>query len=1309
MNYAGTFDFSNVGDALTETTVGAGPVGDISSSAGSASTIIVDDAHLLFSGDYKRSGIDLVLSKDGHEHVVSDYFKGTHRATLSSPDGATLSADLVKALVGEVQVAQLGGGANAAAQEIGTVTKLTGSATAIRNGVSVMLNAGDKVQKGDIVQAGADSSLGLTFIDGTVFGLSANARMVLNEMVYDPNGSSNSSLLSLVQGTITFVAGETAKHGDMRVDTPVATMGIRGTAVLVEIGFEVPGQGGAPPVKFQVLVEPGGRTGSYVLYSKTTGQIIGTVDQAGLVTSVTGLGDTSTTPADPLTSIAQGIIQQTLQQYFPNYVPNANPRSNGSGSGSTPADPNSGTSPDPLKFAPPPDVPTGVPFTVPINLPGNPPDTPPINVTIFRFNTAPTIVVAPVVVTLPVNKTSFDIKDQVQITDPDSGDVAIPYVPGTAHIITATGPSNAPAGLDLKTLITVDPQTGHVSYNPAAFKFLGEGQTAVYTIGFDSQSGPDTVHETITFTVDGANDAPEVAALLTSAAPQGAATQSINLLTGATDPDSGETATLSVTHVRYAVDGGAPSATAPTGFSLTRSTLHVDPANPVFAHLAQGQTMTIVVSYDVIDIHGASVTQTETVTITGTNDAPVIDLNGACAGVDATAVIAPDGQAHALFSNVAISDVDDGATIHCIKITWTGRGNDILTLGDCNPNIHVQYVNGGIILSGNASAGEYQAFLEAMTLELLGPETPSFTVVVNDGITDSAPATVTVAPPASWNFWTGNANDGNWNSPGNWTLGHVPTASETAYVSSTTPISFNLGAALALAGLIVIAGTELDLTGTGSLNITGTLVNDGTILLAPTTTFEVNGVVQNQGQLIVDNHAAGSTLLIHDHVTFTGGGTITLDGTADRITGDTFQSTLTNADNKIDGYGKIGDGQLTLVNGVAGIIAATDFWHGITINTGQGTFTNDGLVVSASLFGGLEITGAVVNYGTLEAHLGLLKIDGAVTGHGNAVIDGGILEFRSASDAHVSFSGNTADLLKLDDVWHFTGTVTGFSFGDTIDLAGVSWWNVRLVDRGNYVEVHYGWGANDFFKIDGDYATNHFLVTTDLHGGTAITWLDQAPQIATDDLQISQSGVTTTISGLSMFDTDAGRRETFSFDVTANGHTLDHGTGRLSNINDELDHGFTYTETSPSATSTGKVAVTVTDSFGASDTVNFIFSTSTAPTTTPIALTGTAGKDVIIASSHDDTLTGGASADQFVFKTPSGHDVITDFTAGQDKIELDFVPAGSHAFQQWLASAATQQGADTLIRFDNADSLLLKHVSVSDLHASDFILHAGVA
>ena len=130
----------------------------------------------------------------------------------------------------------------------------------------------------------ANSALGISFIDGTAFSLGPNARMVLNDMVYDPNGSSNSSLLSLVQGTISFVAGETAKNGNMKIDTPVATMGIRGTAVVVEMTAN------NGPVKFSVVVEPGGHSGSAVLLDKLTGLEIAAVDKPGTFTLVSATG-----------------------------------------------------------------------------------------------------------------------------------------------------------------------------------------------------------------------------------------------------------------------------------------------------------------------------------------------------------------------------------------------------------------------------------------------------------------------------------------------------------------------------------------------------------------------------------------------------------------------------------------------------------------------------------------------------------------------------------------------------------------------------------------------------------------------------------------------------------------------------------------------------------------------------------------------------------------------------------------------------------------------------------------------------------
>ena len=167
-----------------------------------------------------------------------------------------------------------------------------------------------------MVQSGSDSTLGITFIDGTVFGLASNAKMVLNEMIYDPNGSDNKSLLSLVQGTISFVAGATAKKGDMKVDTPVATMGIRGTAVLVEIDFEVPGQGAAPPAKFQVLVEPDGTTGSYILFDKTTLTPIATVNRAGTQTIINGQGGVSVQSSVQLSPDAQKIITDVFSLKF---------------------------------------------------------------------------------------------------------------------------------------------------------------------------------------------------------------------------------------------------------------------------------------------------------------------------------------------------------------------------------------------------------------------------------------------------------------------------------------------------------------------------------------------------------------------------------------------------------------------------------------------------------------------------------------------------------------------------------------------------------------------------------------------------------------------------------------------------------------------------------------------------------------------------------------------------------------------------------------------------------------------------------
>lgn len=149
---------------------------------------------------------------------------------------------------------------DASAKPIGKVVTATGAVT-IEHVNAVVVQAalgnqaggvrvGDLVYLGDVVQTGADGQVGITFTDGTAFNLSSNAHMAMTEFVYDPNGKSNSTLLSLTKGTFTFVAGKIAKTGDMKIDTPVATMGIRGTTPHVEISDD-------GTVKFTTLIEEG--------------------------------------------------------------------------------------------------------------------------------------------------------------------------------------------------------------------------------------------------------------------------------------------------------------------------------------------------------------------------------------------------------------------------------------------------------------------------------------------------------------------------------------------------------------------------------------------------------------------------------------------------------------------------------------------------------------------------------------------------------------------------------------------------------------------------------------------------------------------------------------------------------------------------------------------------------------------------------------------------------------------------------------------------------------------------------------------
>jgi hypothetical protein len=160
-------------------------------------------------------------SEAGPSSVTADMRSGLTRLAQAQPAQAPASAP---------SPAQ-----PATDEPIGNVATLTGSATVTRNNTATPLKLQDDIYLNDVLQTSANSTLGVTFNDATTFNLTANARITVDNYVYDDGGQQNAALFDVAKGTVAFVAAAVAKTGDMKISTPTATLGIRGTTGLVEV------------------------------------------------------------------------------------------------------------------------------------------------------------------------------------------------------------------------------------------------------------------------------------------------------------------------------------------------------------------------------------------------------------------------------------------------------------------------------------------------------------------------------------------------------------------------------------------------------------------------------------------------------------------------------------------------------------------------------------------------------------------------------------------------------------------------------------------------------------------------------------------------------------------------------------------------------------------------------------------------------------------------------------------------------------------------------------------------------------------
>ncbi len=171
----------------------------------------------------------------------------------------------------------------AATNQIGLVATLQGTATATRDKATtpVALRVNDPVFKNDTLATAANSTLGVTFDDQTTFSLSQNTRIVVNEFVYQESGGANAASFNVVTGTAAFVASLVAKTGNMKITTPVATLGIRGTTGVIDVpeqgGVAAPGNAADEP-RIKLYADSDGYVGQIEVFNPQ-GERLGALTQ----------------------------------------------------------------------------------------------------------------------------------------------------------------------------------------------------------------------------------------------------------------------------------------------------------------------------------------------------------------------------------------------------------------------------------------------------------------------------------------------------------------------------------------------------------------------------------------------------------------------------------------------------------------------------------------------------------------------------------------------------------------------------------------------------------------------------------------------------------------------------------------------------------------------------------------------------------------------------------------------------------------------------------------------------------------------
>ena len=120
-----------------------------------------------------------------------------------------------------------------AADVIGVNAAVKGSTTIETNGEIRKALVKDEIRLQDAVNTSKSSSLQILLKDQTTFTVGPNCDLVIDKFVYDPAKNDNTLQATVTKGMFRFMSGSISKSNpnDVSINTPVASMGIRGTIV----------------------------------------------------------------------------------------------------------------------------------------------------------------------------------------------------------------------------------------------------------------------------------------------------------------------------------------------------------------------------------------------------------------------------------------------------------------------------------------------------------------------------------------------------------------------------------------------------------------------------------------------------------------------------------------------------------------------------------------------------------------------------------------------------------------------------------------------------------------------------------------------------------------------------------------------------------------------------------------------------------------------------------------------------------------------------------------------------------------------